>query len=78
MVLVDRSDHRIHLGRKYHIKKNYRIDPIMKILKYSYLNLNTCKKVQLFWAMVIMDIGLQYLPYTKGINWIGIIEFEIG
>jgi hypothetical protein len=28
--------------------------------------------------MVIMDVGFQYFPYTKGINWIGFIEFELG
>jgi hypothetical protein len=65
---TDRYDHMIHFCRRNHIEKNYRINYIMKILKLSYLNLNTCKEVQIFWAMVIMDIGFQYLPFTKGIN----------
>jgi hypothetical protein len=68
MIGIARYDHMIHFCRRNHIEKNYRIDPIMKILKFSYLNLNTCKEVQIFCAMVIMDIGLQYLSYTKGIN----------
>jgi hypothetical protein len=32
------------------------------------LNLNTCKVVQVFWKMMLLDIGFQYLPYAKGIN----------
>jgi hypothetical protein len=39
-ILVDRYDHKIHLSRRNHIEKNYRINSIMKILKSSYLNLN--------------------------------------
>jgi hypothetical protein len=46
MVLVDRYDHKRHLNRRKHIEKDYRI--IMKILKFTYLNLNTCKVVQFF------------------------------
>jgi hypothetical protein len=48
MLLVDRYDHKIHLGRRNHVKKNYRINSIMKILKFPYLNLNTGKVVQVF------------------------------
>jgi hypothetical protein len=31
----------------------------------------------MFWEVVLLDIGLQYLPYTKGINWIWLVEFEL-
>jgi hypothetical protein len=58
----------IHFSRRNHIEKNYRINSITKLLKLSYLNLNTCKVVQLFWEMMILDIGFQYLPHVKGIN----------
>jgi hypothetical protein len=45
----------IHFCRRNHIEKNYRINSIMKILKFSYLNFNICKEVHIFWEMVIMD-----------------------
>jgi hypothetical protein len=47
----------IHFCRRNHIEKNYRIYFIMIILKFSYLNLNTCKVVQVFWEMMLLDIG---------------------
>jgi hypothetical protein len=68
MVWMDRYDHNIHLLKRSHIGNNYRINFIMKILKSSYLNLNICKVVQIFWEMMLVHRGLQYLPYTKGIN----------
>jgi hypothetical protein len=55
----------IHFCRRNHIEKNYGMNSKMKMFKFSFLNSNTCKEVQLFWAMVIMDRGFQYLPYTK-------------
>jgi hypothetical protein len=32
-----------------------RIIPIMKILKFPYLNLNICKEVQIFWEIMLLD-----------------------
>jgi hypothetical protein len=68
MVWTDRYDHLIHFCRRNLVGKNYRINSILKILKFSYLNLNTCKELQIIWEMMLLDIGFQYLPYTKGIN----------
>jgi hypothetical protein len=68
MIGIARCDHMIHFCRRNHIEKNYSINFIMKILKFSYLNLNTCKVVQVFWEIILLDIGFLYLPYTKGIN----------
>jgi hypothetical protein len=68
MVWADRYHHMIHFCRRNQIENNYRINSIMKIFKFLYLNLNTCKVVQMFWGMMLLDIGFQYLPYTKGIN----------
>jgi hypothetical protein len=68
MIGIYRYDHMIHFYRRNHIEKNYGMNSKMKIFKFSYLNFNTCKEVQIFWAMVTVDIDFQYLPYTKGIN----------
>jgi hypothetical protein len=78
MVWTDRYDHMFHFCRRKDTEKNYRINSIIKILKFSYLNLNICKVVQVLWEMMLLDIGFQYLPYAKGINWIRLIEFELG
>jgi hypothetical protein len=43
MVVIDRYDHKIHFYRRNHIEKNYRIKLMMKIVKFSYLNLNIHK-----------------------------------
>jgi hypothetical protein len=48
-------DHKIHFCIRNHIEKNCRIKSIMKILKSSYLNLNICKVVQIFWIVVLLD-----------------------
>jgi hypothetical protein len=68
MILVDGYDHMIHICRRNHIEKNYRINSITKILKFPYLNLNTCKEVKIFCEVMLLDREIQYLPYTKGIN----------
>jgi hypothetical protein len=58
MILVDRYDHKIYFCRKSHIERNYGMNSIMKILKFSYLNLNTCKVIQIFWEVVLLDRAL--------------------
>jgi hypothetical protein len=55
MVLVDRDDHKIHLGRRNYVEKNYRINSIIEILRLSYFSLNNCKYVLLFWEVKLMD-----------------------
>jgi hypothetical protein len=40
------DDHIIHFCKRNHIEKNYRINSIMKILKFSQLNLNIFKEFQ--------------------------------
>jgi hypothetical protein len=55
MIGRDRYGHMIHFSRRNHIKKNYRISSIMKILKSSHLNLNICKMIQIFWTVVLLD-----------------------
>jgi hypothetical protein len=68
MNLVYGYVHKINFCRRKHVEKNYRINPIMEIIKFPYLNLNTCKEIQIFWEVVLLDRGLQFLPYAKGIN----------
>jgi hypothetical protein len=58
MLGLDGYDHMIHFYVRNHIEKNYRINSIMKILKSSYLNLNICKVVQIFWIVVLLDYVL--------------------
>jgi hypothetical protein len=48
-----------------HVDRKWNYPYSGKILKFSYLNLNICKVVQVFWEMMLLDIGFQYLPYTK-------------
>jgi hypothetical protein len=48
-------DHNIHFCRRSHIERNYGMNFIMKILKFSYFNLNTCKEIQIFWEVVLLD-----------------------
>jgi hypothetical protein len=55
MIGIDRYGHMIHFCRRSHIKKNYRISSIMKIIKSSYLNLIICKMIQIFWTVVLLD-----------------------
>jgi hypothetical protein len=55
MVVIDRYDHKIHFCRRNHIEMNYRINSIMELLKFSYLNLNNCKVFQLFWTVMLLD-----------------------
>jgi hypothetical protein len=55
MILVDRYDHRIYFCGRKHAEKKYRIIPIMKILKFPYLNLNICKVIQTIWTVVLLD-----------------------
>jgi hypothetical protein len=55
MNLVDGYDHRIQFCRSKHVERNYRINPIVEILKLPYLNLNTRKEIQIFWTVVLLD-----------------------
>jgi hypothetical protein len=43
MIGLDWYGHMVHFYRRNHIDKNYRINLMMKILKFSYLNLNIYK-----------------------------------
>jgi hypothetical protein len=55
MDLVDGYDHRIHFCKMKHIERNYGMNSIMEILKFSYLNLNIGKVVQIFCTVVLLD-----------------------
>jgi hypothetical protein len=46
---------KIHFGRKEYAEKSYRFNPIMELLKFSYLNLNIFKVVQTIWIVVLLD-----------------------
>jgi hypothetical protein len=46
MMVMDRYDHKIQFCRRNYIEKNYRINSIVELLKFSYLNLNNCKVFQ--------------------------------
>ena len=59
MILVDRYDHKNQFYRRNYVQRNYRIKSIMNILKFSYLNLNTYKWVQVFWEVMLLDRGVQ-------------------
>jgi hypothetical protein len=37
------------------LEKNYRFNPVMEILKFSYLNLNICKVFQEIWEVMLLD-----------------------
>jgi hypothetical protein len=43
MIGLDWYDHKIHFCRRNHIDRNIRINLMMEILKFSYLNLNIYK-----------------------------------
>jgi hypothetical protein len=49
------DDHNIYFCRRKYVGKNYRINPIMELLEFPYLNLNICKEIQLFWEEVLLD-----------------------
>jgi hypothetical protein len=55
MVWTYRYDHMIHFCRRNQIEKNYRINSIMIILKFSYLNLNDCEVVHEIWEVMLLD-----------------------
>jgi hypothetical protein len=46
MLGIDWYDHMVHFYRRNHIDMNYRINLMMEILKFSYLNLNIYKVIQ--------------------------------
>jgi hypothetical protein len=50
MIVLNGYGHKIHFCKRKHIEKNYRINSIMKILKFSHLNLNIFKWFQKNWA----------------------------
>jgi hypothetical protein len=37
------------------LEKKYRFYPIVDIPKFSYLNLNTSKDIQVFWEVMLLD-----------------------
>jgi hypothetical protein len=43
MIVINGYGHMIHFCKRNHIEKNYRINSIMKILKFSWLNFNIYK-----------------------------------
>jgi hypothetical protein len=55
MIGIDRYDHMIHFCKRNHIEKNYRINLMMKILKFSYLDLNVYKCFQIFLIVMLLD-----------------------
>jgi hypothetical protein len=57
MVVIDRYDHKIHFCRRNHIEKNFRINSIMKILKFSGLDLNIYKLLQINGKVVLLVRG---------------------
>jgi hypothetical protein len=55
MIVLNGYGHKIHFCKRNHIEKSYRINSMMKILKFSYLNLNIYKGFQLIWAVMLLD-----------------------
>jgi hypothetical protein len=55
MIGLDWYGHMIHFYRRNHIDRNYRINLMMKILKFSYLNLNIYKLFQIIWTVMLLD-----------------------
>jgi hypothetical protein len=55
MMVMDRHDHKIQFCRRNYIEKNYRINSIMELLKFSYLNLNICEVVQEIMGVMLLD-----------------------
>jgi hypothetical protein len=68
MIGIARYDYMIHFCKRNHIEKNDRINSIMEILKFTSLNLNDFKIVELSLAVVIVDRGHQYDSFAKRIN----------
>jgi hypothetical protein len=55
MIVIEGYDHKIHFCRRNHFDKICGINLMMKILKFSYLNLNIYKGFQLIWAVMLLD-----------------------
>jgi hypothetical protein len=77
MIGIDRYDHMIHFCRRNHIERNYRNNSIMKILKSSYLNLNICKVVQVFWEVLLLDRILLNKATAIGFTPKSILEIKL-
>jgi hypothetical protein len=54
-----------HFCRRKHIERNYGMNSKMKILKFSYLNLNICKVVQIFLDRGSTRLGTEKLSYCN-------------
>jgi hypothetical protein len=52
---MTRYGYKIHLCRRKYITKNYRLNSIMEVLKFSYLNLNNCKVFQSDMGVILLD-----------------------
>jgi hypothetical protein len=55
MIVINGYGHKIHFCKRIHIEKNYRINSIMKILKFSHLSLNIFKCFQIIWEVMLLD-----------------------
>jgi hypothetical protein len=57
MMVMDRYDHKTNFCRRKYIEKNYRLNSIMELLKFSYLNLNNRKGFKIIWTVMLLDRG---------------------
>jgi hypothetical protein len=55
MLGIDWYDHMVHFYRRNRIDMNYRINIMMEILKFSYLNFNIYKRFQIIWTVMLLD-----------------------
>ena len=67
ITLIDSDDLNIHFSKRNYIGRDYRIESIMKILKFTYLKLNILKLserqilLQKRDLLILLNLGILYL-----------------
>jgi hypothetical protein len=63
--------------KRNQLNRTYKIWTRLNILKFTSLNLNDSKIVQIYLGVVLLDREDQYDSFPKWINWFEFIEFEL-